>query len=141
MTEPDQAMGEIPVVAAVLQRAGRLLVARRPEEKRHGGRWEFPGGKVSRGESFLEAVRRELAEELALEIRGIGDLLFRAEDPGSRFSIHFVEVFADGLPQAIEHSEIAWVTPSELLTLPLAPADERFVREGLAVQARFLPNP
>jgi len=140
MTESDGPPGTIPVVAAVLRRAGRLLVGRRPLEKRHGGMWEFPGGKVSRGETFLDAVRRELAEELGLDVRGTGELLFRADDPGSRFSIHFVEVFADGAPQAIEHSEIAWVTPSELVAFPLAPADDRFVREGLAVHVPSLPK-
>jgi mutator protein MutT len=140
MSEPEVALGEIPVVAAVLRRGGKVLIARRPAGKRHGGMWEFPGGKVFGGESLLDAVRRELAEELVLEVRGIGDLLFRADDPGSPFSIHFVEVFAEGLPRAIEHSEFAWVTPDELPAFLLAPADARFVREGLAFPAPSPPS-
>src|SRR4028119_2222610 len=59
---------EIPektrVLAAVVQRAGRLLLARRPSGKRHAGLWEFPGGKFLLGETPLDAARRELAEEL-----------------------------------------------------------------------------
>jgi 8-oxo-dGTP pyrophosphatase MutT (NUDIX family) len=49
------------VVAAVIERDGRLLVCQRPAHKRHGGLWEFPGGKCDPGESDAEAARRELS--------------------------------------------------------------------------------
>ena len=55
------------VLATVIRRDGRLLVCQRPSHKRHGGLWEFPGGKVEPGESDLAASRRELAEELGVE--------------------------------------------------------------------------
>jgi 8-oxo-dGTP pyrophosphatase MutT (NUDIX family) len=49
------------VLAAVIQRDSRLLLAQRPSHKRHGGLWEFPGGKLAIGEDHLAAARRELA--------------------------------------------------------------------------------
>ena len=117
----------IPVVAAVVRRDGRYLVARRPAHKRHGGLWEFPGGKVDVGESMLEAARRELAEELSVTTNGIGRTLFSSRDGDAPFVIHFVEVEIDGEPMPHEHSEVAWFKPSELGGLPLAPADAAFV--------------
>ena len=88
----------IPVVAAVVLRDGRYLVGRRPAHKRHGGLWEFPGGKVDVGESMLEAARRELAEELSVSTNGIGRTLFSSRDGDAPFVIHFVEVEIDGDP-------------------------------------------
>ena len=117
----------IPVVAAVVRRDGRYLVGRRPAHKRHGGLWEFPGGKVHAGESMLDAARRELAEELSVSTNGIGRTLFSSRDGDAPFLIHFVEVEIDGEPIPSEHSEVAWLTLSELERLALAPADAAFV--------------
>ena len=119
----------ISVVAAVIQRDGRYLVGRRPPDKRHGGLWEFPGGKVDAGESMLDAIRRELIEELAVSTSHIGRTLFSSRDGDTPFVIHFVEVEIEGEPVPHEHTEVAWVTPSELGALSLAPADAAFVGE------------
>ncbi len=119
----------ILVVAAVVLRGGRYLVGRRPAHKRHGGLWEFPGGKVDVGESILEAARRELTEELSVSTNGIGRTLFSSRDGHAPFEIHFVEVEIEGEPIPHEHSEVGWFTPSELGRLPLAPADAAFVGE------------
>lgn len=121
------APARIDVVAAVIERGGRYLVCRRPEEKRHGGLWEFPGGKVGEGESRLDAVRRELDEELGLETTRLGEVLFSAVDEGSPFVIDFVRVRTRGEPVLHEHTELGWFTPDELGSLALAPADARFV--------------
>lgn len=117
----------VPVIAAVVLRGGRYLLGRRPEEKRHGGLWEFPGGKLDDGEDWLAAARRELSEELGMDALSTGRVLFEAGDPGSRFVIHFVEVEASGEPVALEHAEVGWFLPDELAGLPLAPADAAFV--------------
>lgn len=117
----------IPVVAAVMERNGRFLVGRRPEHKRHGGLWEFPGGKVAPGESWLDAARRELDEELGMRAVAVGRILVRVQDPKSPFVIHFVEVAARGEPVPTEHTEVGWYTAEELAALPLAPADAQFV--------------
>jgi mutator protein MutT len=116
-----------PVVAAVIRRDERYLVGRRPAAKRHGGLWEFPGGKVLEGESRLDAAARELEEELGLEVVALGRLLFSVEDAGSPFVIEFFETDASGDPRALEHSEIGWFTVAELARMELAPADAGFV--------------
>ena len=125
MTEP------VIVAAAVIVREGRYLVGRRPLHKRHGGLWEFPGGKLLDGETLAKAVARELAEELGLEVVRVGSVLARVTDPGSPFVVTFVEVEALGTPRPIEHTEVAWLAPEGLREATLAPADQRFVDSGL----------
>lgn len=55
------------VVAAVICRDGKYLIAQRAEDKRHGSMWEFPGGKIEPGGSYQRALQRELREELGTE--------------------------------------------------------------------------
>jgi 8-oxo-dGTP diphosphatase len=121
----------IRVVAAVIAIDGRYLVCQRPHAKRHGGLWEFPGGKVAEGESDLLAVRRELLEELGVEVREIGRELFTAADPDSIFDIAFIETVIAGEPRCIEHVAIEWATADGLHELDLAPTDRRFVDTAL----------
>jgi mutator protein MutT len=119
---------KIRVVASVIEREGRLLVCERPAHKRHGGLWEFPGGKVEAGESDFEAVERELDEELDVRVLQVGAEEFSVADPGSHFVIAFLPVEIDGEPRCLEHAALAWVTAEELLSLPLAPSDRQFAR-------------
>jgi 8-oxo-dGTP diphosphatase len=119
----------VPVIAAVIRRGDRYLVGRRPPEKRHGGLWEFPGGKVLAHESRLDAAVRELEEELDLVVVGLGRHLLSVEDEGSPYVIEFFETNTSGAPKAREHTEVGWFTVAELGSLDLAPADARFVRE------------
>ena len=114
-------------MAAVIRRDDRYLLGRRPAAKRHGGLWEFPGGKVLEGESRLEAARRELAEELDLAVVSLGDLLLSVQDEGSPFVIEFFETVTEGTPVAREHTDVGWFAAPELRSLALAPADARFV--------------
>jgi 8-oxo-dGTP diphosphatase len=120
--------GRQRVVAAVIERDGSFLLCKRPLLKRHGGLWEFPGGKVEPGEGLAQAVKRELLEELNLIVTELGSVHMTLEDPGSAFSIVFVNVLAEGEPEAFEHTEIRWVAKKALLELPLAPSDERFAQ-------------
>ncbi len=125
----------IRVVASVIEREGRLLVCERPSYKRHGGLWEFPGGKIEPNESNFEAVERELEEELGVRVRGVGPIVLSVADPGSRFVIEFLPVEIEGEPKCLEHSALAWVTEEELLSLPLAPSDLQFARFRAGVTA------
>jgi mutator protein MutT len=118
---------KIRVLAAVVARNGKFLVCRRPFNKRYGGLWEFPGGKVEVGESDYDAIRRELDEELGLALQSTDRPLFEAEDVGSDFLIVFVPATATGEPQCREHIETLWADVNQIATLPLAPSDELFV--------------
>lgn len=117
------------VVAAVIERDGRLLVARRAADKRHGGLWEFPGGKLEAGESLAKAASRELYEELGVIATEVGDALYRVRDAGSPYVIVFVPVSIVGEPQPCEHQAVAWARPAELVDYALAPSDAAFVRD------------
>lgn len=119
----------IDVVAAViLDPRRRVLLGRRPAHKRHGGLWEFPGGKVDPGESLAEAAARELAEELGLETLEVRtDPLLIRMDPGHPFRILFLPVRASGTVRAMEHSEVRWVETARPVDLPLAPSDAAFL--------------
>ena len=117
----------IDVLAAVVTRADRYLVCQRPPAKRHGGLWEFPGGKMEPGESLLEAAHRELMEELGVVVVHVGDSLFSAHDDGSPFVINFVPAEIDGEPACLEHAGLRWASLEEVRQLALAPSDRRFV--------------
>ncbi len=119
-------MTRIRVVAAVVEREGRLLLGLRPAHKRHGGLWEFPGGKIDEGEDHEEAARRELHEELELHVEEVGARLLAVEDEGSPFVIEFYAMKVSGAPVAHEHAEVGWFTAEALETMPLAPADRAF---------------
>ncbi len=117
----------IRVVACVIERDGKLLLCRRPAHKRHGGMWEFPGGKIEEDEGDFDAVKRELAEELSLDALRVDGPAFVRADPDSDFVIEFFRVEIDGEPIALEHDELQWLTPAEAECFALAPADRGYV--------------
>lgn len=125
------------VIAAVISRGDELLVCQRPLEKRHGGLWEFPGGKCEDGESDEAAARRELREELGVEVVSAGEEEFAVADLGSPFLIVFTPVQITGDPVCREHSALAWGRPSQIARLPLAPSDRRFVEFLLGSGSRI----
>ncbi len=126
--------GPVVVMAAVVVRRGRYLVGRRPRAKRHGGLWEFPGGKVDPGETPADALRRELWEELELVVDRVQETLWQAPDTPAGFRIRFVAATTspDAVPRPLEHEAIGWFRPLELAEMALAPADAAFVAWLLA---------
>jgi len=116
----------ISVLAAVVERNGKYLICQRPPHKRHGGLWEFPGGKLESGETYLDAAKRELAEELGVQVLGVGRPVFSIADPGSQFLIEFVPTAIVGEPHCLEHIDLKWLPVEQLSSLQLAPSDERF---------------
>ena len=135
MSDPGPAAPIIRVIAAVVTRDERFLICRRPLHKRHGGLWEFPGGKCEPGESDLATTARELREELAVEVLGIGDPLFAVSDANSPYQIVFIPTTISGDPRCEEHMALAWLPFEEMATLPLSPSDRRFVEFMLAHRA------
>ncbi len=117
----------VPVVCAIIVRGGRIMLAQRPPDKKLGGLWEFPGGKVEPGESAEAALHRELQEELGCTVRITQTLtpFVHAYDWGSIELIPFVcELTAESPePHPHEHTALAWVERAELLSYELAPAD------------------
>ena len=117
----------VPVVCAIIVRGDRILLAQRPPDKKLGGLWEFPGGKVEAGESAEDALHRELQEELGCSVRITQALapFVHAYAWGRIELIPFVCELADGSPEphAHEHTALVWVERGELLSYELAPAD------------------
>ena len=136
MTTPPDEIPIIRVIACVLERGDRLLVGLRPDDKRHGGLWEFPGGKLEAGETDLEAAARELEEELNVGVYAVDSVLAELHDEGSPYWITFRRVRATGDPEAVEHTALCWATLRELTTMPLAPSDAKFVRMLLGAGGR-----
>lgn len=122
----------VPVVCAIILRDGRILLAQRPPDKKLGGLWEFPGGKVEPGESAEAALHRELEEELGCRVRVTQALapFVHAYDWGRIELIPFLCELATGSaePQAHEHTALAWVVREDLQNYDLAPADVPVVR-------------
>ena len=122
------------VVACVIARGDLLLLCQRPTHKRHGGLWEFPGGKVEANESDTQAASRELEEELGVQLVRALPAIFEVADPGSPHIIAFVPVEIRGEPLPTEHSGVIWGRASDLERLPLAPSDHAFLQWLLARQ-------
>lgn len=127
----------IPVVAALIVRDGRLLIARRPEGKHMAGRWEFPGGKLEKGESPEEAIEREIREELAAEIRAgrVYQAIAYSYPEKDVLLLFYAASVVSGEPRPVEEAEISWITLEELDGYAFAPVDamlvERLKRDGL----------
>ena len=117
----------VRVIACVISHNSEFLVCQRPLSKRHGGLWEFPGGKVEPDETDEAAAKRELLEELGVEMISASDISFSMSDPDSPYQIVFMPVSVRGTPLCTEHIDLRWGTPAELASLPLAPSDRCFV--------------
>ena len=118
------------VAAGILWNGAQVLIARRQDRDHQGGRWEFPGGKRHAGEGIEECLRREMLEEVGLEV-SVGPL-WRAlshiyPDRTVTLYFHFC-TFVGGTLRAIESAEVMWAKPEELRSL-------RFVEGDLPILA------
>lgn len=127
----------IPVVAALIVREGKLLIARRPAGKHMAGRWEFPGGKLEHGESPEQAVEREIREELAVRVRAgrIYQAIAYSYPEKDVLLLFYAASIISGEPRPVEEAEVRWVALDELDKYAFAPVDEllveRLKRDGL----------
>lgn len=119
------------VAVALVDTDGRVLIARRPENKDMAGLWEFPGGKVQPGELPEAAVVRELAEELAVDITEscLAPLTFASHvyDGFHLLMPLYVCRVWKGTPTPAEGQELKWVRPNRLADYPMPPADAPLV--------------
>ena len=124
-----QCLMEKDVVAGIAHNKGNYLVGRKCLPMSNFEIWEFPGGKIEKGESVEEAVRREWLEELSVELVGFGGVICTLENDIHR--IHFCAVEIRDIPRAIEHLELSWRTPEELALSAMHSLDAEFVRQYL----------
>lgn len=111
----------VHVVAGVLQRGEAFLIAQRPEGKPYSGYWEFPGGKIEADESHEQALKRELHEELGVEVihaRLLCHHEYQYPDKLVRLAMWLVDQFA-GEPEGRENQALRWVTLDEMTAMPL----------------------
>ncbi|MEY3334301.1 MAG: 8-oxo-dGTP diphosphatase MutT [Cuspidothrix sp.] len=103
-------------VAVIWNDEKQILIDRRLPQGAMGGLWEFPGGKIEIGETIEECIKREIAEELGIEI-AVGEHLITIDHTYSHLrvtlTVHHSQHLA-GIPQAIECDEIRWVSLDEL---------------------------
>ena len=133
----------IHVVAGVIRdAAGRVLIAERPAGKHLAGHWEFPGGKSDPGEAPLDALRRELAEELGIRVESAEPLISVPWTyPEKRIVLDAWIVTAHtGDMRAREHAALRWVDPADLAKLPMPPADVP-IATALRLPDRYLITP
>ena len=120
-------MTSVPVCCALIEDQGKVMIAQRPTGKHLAGQWEFPGGKIEEDESPVEALHREINEELGCQLTIIaalppGDHAY----PNGNITLHpFVAALAPGspAPHPHEHAALRWLNREELSIATLAPAD------------------
>jgi len=131
------------VAAAVVEdRAGRILLARRPQHLHQGGLWEFPGGKVEAGEPVRDALVRELEEEIGITVRDAAPLIripYNYPDRKVLLDVWRVTAFANTAHGA-EGQEIVWVEPDALSCYEFPAANAPIV-SAARLPSRYLITP
>ena len=115
----------IKVVCAIIENDGSFLACRRKAEKARGGKWEFPGGKMHAGESPEESIKRELFEELSVDVEVNGEL-GSVKHLYPDISIELIALkctIPGGTIHLTDHDEARWITFSELKLLDFSDAD------------------
>jgi A/G-specific adenine glycosylase len=118
------------VTAGVIWRDGKVLIAQRPLDGMLGGLWEFPGGKQDPGESLVHCLKREIREELGIEI-DVTDELTTIQHAYTHFRItlHVFECcYESGQPRAIQVAGFAWVALDELDRYAFPVTDQQIIR-------------
>ena len=127
----------LQVTAGLVWDGARVLITRRPPGTHMAGFWEFPGGKKEKGESLEQCLKRELAEELAVEVE-VGDKLGQVE---YEYEDRVVELhvfnctIVKGRPVPSESQEVCWVSPGQLDRYTFPPPDLEIIQR-VVVQGR-----
>jgi A/G-specific adenine glycosylase len=146
MTEPKAPIPHKVIGVAVIWNSNQdnsILIDRRKPEGLLGGMWEFPGGKVEPGETIPECIKREIQEELAIEI-AVDESLMTIDHAYSHFKVT-LNVYhcrhLSGIPQTIECDGIKWVTLSELNEYPFPTANLKIIQALQQSGPRFPVSP
>lgn len=119
-------MKKVDVVGAVMfNEQGEILCALRSQQMSLPGVWEFPGGKIEQGETPEESLRREIKEELQVDIE-VGEQIEDTVYEYPNVIVHlitFASRIKNGVPRALEHERLEWVKRNEIGKLNWAPAD------------------
>ena len=137
VTEAKRIIPHYTVTAAVIERNGYILLAQRPTTGLLGGMWEFPGGKQRPGESIIDCLKREILEELGVQIEvnnGLGE--YRHAYTHFRITLHAFRctLLNGNQPRAIQVNDLLWIKPSELLDYPMGKIDRKISREILSLE-------
>jgi 8-oxo-dGTP diphosphatase len=118
------------VTAAVIESDGNILIAKRKQGSRFAGKWEFPGGKLEKGETPEQCLKRELQEELAITTE-VGDLICSSDyNYTPEFTIRLLAyrtTVISGVFNLNDHDEIRWVKPTDLAKYDFPEADKPIV--------------
>ena len=120
----------IQVAAAVIDSGDLYLITRRKAGTHLAGLWEFPGGKCEEGESLKDCLRREVREELGIEItEPVPFRTVRHDYPEKSVELHFFRcTIKAGTAQVLGCDDLKWVTAKELATFEFPPADRTLVK-------------
>jgi len=121
----------VQVVAAILERDGRILICRRTAEQSHALKWEFPGGKVEPGETPPQALERELEEELGIRAAAGKEITrYQYSYPGKNpiLLIFFRITRFEGEPVNRIFHEMRWEPPGKLAGFDFVEGDLEFIR-------------
>ncbi len=127
----------VDVVAAIIERDGKILLAQRPPHADQAELWEFAGGKVEAGETQPQALTRELREELGIDAVPARYVASHQRDVSGRIiDLHAWHVVTfDGEPTRHFHSALQWCEPADALSYALAPADIPLLKAFMASRA------
>nr|WP_276576443.1 8-oxo-dGTP diphosphatase MutT [Caldicoprobacter algeriensis] len=119
------------VAAAIIIKNNKILIAQRAEGQKLAGKWEFPGGKIEDGETPEECLKREIKEELDIDIEVDGFFGESVYTYGTETIslIAYKARFKGGQCKLKVHSRAEWVEPHELVNYDFAPADVPFVEK------------
>lgn len=132
-TEPDTTIVHV-AVGVILDQQQRVLVSRRAADAHQGDLWEFPGGKVESGEAVVDALARELHEELGIEVVHSQPLVVIEHDYGDkavRLDVQVVDHF-ENEARGLEGQPLQWVAPTELANLDFPAANVPIIDAVLA---------
>ena len=120
----------IDVVAAVIKKDNKYLIAQRNRDKHLAFYWEFPGGKVNNDESFVNALKREILEELSINIK-INNKISSERFRDKKINVEVHYFLCEKLDEEIilsEHEDMKWVFKKNLLNFNLAPGDSKIIK-------------